>query len=44
MVNNSVKHSHAQPETVANCRDAGLQTIMSTVRLFANKYIALNRE
>jgi len=40
----SVGQSHAPQETATNCVYAGLRAIMSTVGLFANKYIALNHE
>jgi len=43
-VNRSVDLSYAQQETATSCNDVGLQGIVSTVGLFANKYIALNRE
>ena len=42
--NKSVGHSNALQETATNCGIAGLQAIVSTVGLFANKYIALNPE
>jgi len=42
--NKSVGHSHAPQETATNCSYVGLQAIVSTVGLFANKYIALNHE
>jgi len=31
-------------ETATNCRDVGLQAIVSTVGLLANEYIAFNHE
>jgi len=34
----------APHETATDCGYIGLQAIMSTVGLFANKYIALNHE
>jgi len=40
--NKSVRRSNAPQETASNCGYAGLQAIVSAVRLFANKYIALN--
>ena len=42
--NKSVGRSNAPQETATDCGYVGLQTIMSTVELFANKYIALNHE
>jgi len=33
-----------KPETVTNCGDVGLQVIVAAVRLYANKYIAMNHE
>jgi len=41
-VNKSVERSHAQQETVTNCRYIGLQAVVSTVRLLPN--IFLHRE
>ena len=42
--NKSVGRSNAPQETATECSYAGLQAIMSTVGLFANKYIALIHE
>jgi len=42
--NKSVGCSNAQQETATDCGYAGLQANMSTVGLFANKYITLNHE
>jgi len=42
--NKSVVCSNAPQETATDCGYAGLQAIMSTVGLFANKYITLNHE
>jgi len=42
--NKSVRHLNALQETATDCGYVGLQAIMSTVGLFANKYIALNPE
>ena len=42
--NKRVGRSNAPQETATNCGYIGLQAIMSTVALFANKYIALNQE
>jgi len=42
--NKSVGRSNAPQETANNCGYVGLQAIMSTVELFANKYIALNHQ
>ena len=42
--NKSVGCSNAPQETATDCGYAGLQAIMSTVGLFANKYITLNHE
>ena len=42
--NKSVECSNATQETATNCGYVGLQAIVSTVELFANKYIALNHE
>jgi len=42
--NKSVECSNAPQETATDCSYVGLQAIMSTVGLFANKYIALNQE
>ena len=42
--NKSVGCSNAPQETATDCGYVGLQAIMSTVGLFANKYIALNHE
>jgi len=41
-VNKSVECSNARHETATDCGYVGLQATMSTVELFANKYIALN--
>jgi len=38
-MNKSIEHSHTPQETATDCSYVGLQAIMSTVRLFANKYI-----
>jgi len=35
---------NAPQETATDCGYVGLQAIMSTVELFANKYIALNHQ
>jgi len=43
-MNKSVGCSNAPQETATDCGYVGLQAIMSTVELFANKYIALNHE
>ena len=40
--NKSVERSNAPQETVTGCGYVRLQAVMSTVELFANKYIALN--
>jgi len=40
----SVGRSHALQEAATDCGDVGLQANVSTVGLFANKYIALNHE
>ena len=40
----SVGRSNAAQETMTDCSYVALQAIMSTVGLFANKYIALNHE
>ena len=42
--NRSVGCSNAPQETATDCGYVGLQAIMSTVELFANKYITLNHE
>jgi len=42
--NKSVARSHAPSETATDCSDVGLQVNVSTVGLFANKYVALNHE
>ena len=42
--NKSVGFSNAPQETATDCGHVGLQAIMSTVGLFANKYITLNHE
>jgi len=42
--NKSVGRSNAPQEVATDCGYVGLQAIMSTVGLFANKYIALNPE
>ena len=42
--NRSVRRSIAPQETATDCSYIGLQAIVSTVGLFANKYIALNHE
>jgi len=42
--NKSVGCLNAPQETATNCGYVGLQAIMSTVGLFANKYITLNHE
>ena len=42
--NKSVGCSNAPQETATDCGYVGLQAIMSTVGLFASKYIALNHE
>jgi len=42
--NKSAVRSNAPQETMTDCGYVGLQAIMSTVGLFANKYIALNHE
>ena len=44
MTNKRVGRSIAPQETATDCGYVGLQAIVSTVRLFANKYIALNHE
>jgi len=43
-VNERVKRSNALQETATDCDYLGLQANVSTVGLFANKYIALNHE
>ena len=43
-MNKSVRRSNAPQETATDCGYVGLQAIMSTVGLFANKYIAFNHE
>jgi len=43
-MNKSNDHSNMSQETVTDCSYVGLQAIVSTVELFANKYIALNHE
>jgi len=40
----SVGRSNASQETATDCGYVGLQAIMPTVELFADKYIALNHE
>jgi len=42
--NKSVERSHAPQETATDCDYVDLQAIVSTVGLFANKYIAWNHE
>jgi len=42
--NQSVGRLNAPQETATDCGYVGLQAIMSTVGLFANKYITLNHE
>jgi len=42
--NKNVERSNAPQETATDCGYVGLQAIVSTVGLFANKYIALNHE
>jgi len=42
--NKSVGCSNAPQETATDCSYVGLQAIMLTVELFANKYITLNHE
>jgi len=42
--NKSVGRSNAPHETATDCGYVGLQAIVSTVGLFANKHIALNHE
>jgi len=42
--NKSVERSNAPQKTATDCDYAGLQAIVSTVELIANKYIALNHE
>jgi len=42
--NKSVGCLRAPQETANNCSYVGLQANVSTVRLFANQYIALNHE
>ena len=44
MTNQSVGRSNAPQEIATDCGYVGLQAIMSTVGLFANKYITLNHE
>jgi len=44
MTSKSVRRSNAPQETATDCGYVGLQAIMSTVGLFANKYIALNHQ
>jgi len=44
MTNKSVGRSNAPQETATDCGYVDLQAIVLTVRLFANKYIALNHE
>ena len=44
MTNKSVGCSNAPQETTTDCGYVGLQAIISTVGLFANKYITLNHE
>jgi len=43
-MNKSVGCSNAPQETATDCGYVGLQAVMSTVGLFANKYITLNHE
>jgi len=43
-MNKSVGRSNAPQETATDCGYVGLQAVVSTVGLFANKYIALNHE
>jgi len=43
-MHNGVVRSHAHRKQRRGCSDVGLQAIVSTVGLFANKYIALNHE
>jgi len=42
--NKSIERSNEPQETATNCGDVDLQTVVSTVGLSANKYIALNHE
>jgi len=42
--NKSVGRSNAPQETATDCGYVGLQAIMSTIGIFANKYIALNHQ
>ena len=42
--NKSAGRSNAPQKTASNCGYVGLQAMMSTVELFANKYIALNHQ
>jgi len=42
--NKSVERSNALQETASDCGYVGLQAIMSTVGLFANKYIAMTHK
>jgi len=42
--NKSVERSNEPQETATDCGYECLQAIVSTVELFANKYIALNHE
>jgi len=42
--NKSIERSNAPQETATNCGYVGLQAMVSTVRLFANKYIMLHHK
>jgi len=42
--NKSVGRSNAPQETTTDCGYVGLQAMVPTVELFANKYIALNHQ
>jgi len=42
--NKNVGRSNEPQETATECGYVGLQAIMSTVELFANKYMELNHE
>jgi len=44
MTNQSVGRSNAPQEIATDCGYVGLQANMSTVWLFANKYITLNHQ
>ena len=44
MTNQSVGRSNAPQEIATDCGYVGLQANMSTVGLFANKYITLNHQ